>query len=82
MPESFNPIEWITTQEAAELTGYTSSYIRKAINRGLLTAQKRGRDWFLSKNEVLAYAEKMKELGPTKHDPWRTGARNRNDEAE
>jgi hypothetical protein len=31
----------------------------------------------LSKADVLAYAEKMKQLGPAKHDPWRTGARQR-----
>jgi len=73
--EDFNPTEWITTKEAADLTGYTASYLRKAISRGLLPAEKRGRDWFLRKADVIAYAEKMKQLGPSKHDPWRTGAR-------
>lgn len=67
--------EWITTKEAAELTGYTTSYIRKAIYRDRLKGKKLGRDWVLRKDEVLAYAEKMKKLGPSKHDPWRTGAR-------
>lgn len=75
MADDFNPTEWLTTKEAAELTGYTTSYIRKAIYRGRLTGKKLGRDWILKKDEVLAYAEKMKELGPSKHDPWRTGAR-------
>ena len=45
MTEGFNPTEWITTKEAAELTGYTPSYIREAISRGRLDAQKIGRDW-------------------------------------
>lgn len=67
----FNPIEWITTGEAAELTGYTSDYIRKAIRRGLLEGMKRGRDWFLNKADVLAYKEKMDALGDRKHNPWR-----------
>jgi excisionase family DNA binding protein len=75
MAETFNPTEWITTSEAAELAGYTPSYIRKAIGRGLLRAQKRGRDWFLKKADVLTYAEKMEQLGSQKHSPWRTGAR-------
>ena len=69
--------EWITTKEAAELTGYTTSYLRKAIHRGRLYAKKRGRDWFLNREEVLAYAEEMKRLGPARHNPWRTRARRR-----
>ena len=81
MADDFSPTEWITTQEAAELTGYTADYFRKAIKRNLLHGQKRGRDWFLSKAEVLAYAERMRKLGPAKHDPWGTGARHRDNRA-
>jgi len=73
--EDFNPTEWITTTEAAELTGYADAYIRQLIGRGRLQAKKRGRDWFLKKADVLAYAEEMERLGPSKYDPWRTGAR-------
>jgi excisionase family DNA binding protein len=75
MTKDFNPTEWITTKEAAELTGYTQSYIRKAIRRGRLDAQKIGRDWLMRKEGIMTYAEKMKRLGPAKHGPWWTGAR-------
>lgn len=75
--ESFTPIQWITTGEAAELTGYTTAHFRQLIQRGRLRARKRGRDWFLDKDEVLAYAEEMAQLGRSKFDPWRTGARRR-----
>ena len=67
--------EWITTREAAELTGYSMGYVRNAIHRGRLPAEKFGRDWMLKRSEVLAYAEKMKALGPAKHNPWREGGR-------
>jgi excisionase family DNA binding protein len=70
MPD-FDPIEWITTGEAAELTGYATAYIRQLIKRGRLKAKKRGRDWFLDKAEVLAYVEKMTRLGDEKFNPWR-----------
>jgi len=75
MTEDFNPIEWITVPEAAELTGYADAYIRQLIGRGRLQAKKRGRDWFLNKADILAYAEEMNRLGSSKFDPWRTGAR-------
>ena len=67
----FDPVEWITTQEAAALTGYSADYFRKAIRRGRLLGRKRGRDWFMDRAEVLAYAEEMQRLGPAKHNPWR-----------
>lgn len=67
----FDPVEWITTQEAATLTGYSADYFRKAIRRGRLLGRKRGRDWFMDRAEVLAYAEEMQRLGPAKHNPWR-----------
>jgi len=74
MADDFNPTEWITTTEAAEMTGYSRAYFRQLIQRGRLHhVEKRGRDWFLSKDEVLAYAEEMKKLVATKHDPQRTG---------
>ena len=75
MPDDFNLTEWITTKEAAELTGYTTAYFRQLIGRGRLHGRKLGRDWLLNKAEVLAYAEEMKRLGPDKYNPWRTGAR-------
>jgi hypothetical protein len=32
----FNLTEWITTKEAAELTGYAAAYFRQLIKRGRL----------------------------------------------
>ena len=75
MTDDFNPIEWITAKEAAELTGYADAHLRLLIRRGHLQATKRGGAWFIRKQDVLAYAEEMKQLGSAKHDPWRTGAR-------
>jgi excisionase family DNA binding protein len=75
MSESFDPTEWITTSEASLLTGYATAYFRQLIKRGRLQARKRGRDWFLDKVEVLAYADEMERLGEQKYNPWRTGAR-------
>jgi excisionase family DNA binding protein len=77
MPDNFTPTDWITTAEASELTGYKAKYLRQLINQGRLKARKLGRDWFLNRNDLMAYADEMKRLGPAKHDPWRVGARKR-----
>ncbi|NLF00543.1 MAG: helix-turn-helix domain-containing protein [Anaerolineales bacterium] len=71
MTEDFKPTEWITTQESAELTGYNLEYIRQMIRRGVIGAEKRGRDWWVDRASIEAYAEEMKRLGPAKHDPQR-----------
>ena len=80
MPDDF-PTEWITTQEAAQLTGYTTRNILRAIAKGHLRGVKRGGTWFLIRGEVLAYTEQMRRLGPSKHDPWRSGARRKSNRA-
>jgi excisionase family DNA binding protein len=79
MPDNFTPTNWITTAEAAELTGYKLSHLRYLVREGLVKGQKFGRDWMIHRESVLAYSEKMKELGPAKHDPWRTGSRQKQD---
>lgn len=75
--EELTSTEWITTVEAADLTGYTTAHFRQLIAKGKFRALKRGRDWFLQRAEVVAYAEEMRDLGKAKYDPWRTGARER-----
>jgi len=72
MSKDFDPTEWITTREAAELTGYSTARFRQLAIEGTILAQKRGRDWFLDKASVLAYVEEMQRLGTAKHSPKRT----------
>jgi len=69
MAENFNPTEWITTGEAARLTGYSSVTVRWLVREGRIKGRKRGRDWFVDKESVLDYVREMKRLGTAKHDP-------------
>ena len=39
--------EWITTEEAAELSGYHPEYVRRLARRGKIGAEKKGRDWWI-----------------------------------
>ena len=81
MSKDFNPTEWITTKEAAELTGYSTARFRQLAKKGTVKAEKIERDWLLERCSVLEWAEEMKRLRPAEHDPWRTGARQREKES-
>jgi excisionase family DNA binding protein len=69
--------EWITTAEAAELTGYHVKYVRRLIREGKVSGAKRGRDWWVDKASVEEYIDEMKKLGTAKHDPRGTATGNR-----
>ena len=72
MPDDFIPIEWITTAEAAEITGYNLEYIRQMIRSGVIVAEKKGRDWWIDRASIENHADEMKRLGSAKHNPHRT----------
>ncbi len=63
--------EWLTTDDAARLSGYTEAYMRQLALRKRVKAFKVGRDWLLNRAELLDYARAMKALGDAKHNPWR-----------
>jgi excisionase family DNA binding protein len=80
MSNDYKSDEWITTAEAAKLAGYKPAHIRYLVKEGHVIGQKFGRDWMINQESIQSYVRKMKELGPAKYDPWRTGARQRQSE--
>jgi excisionase family DNA binding protein len=61
--------DWITTNEAADLSGYHPDYIRKLLQGGKLNGRKFGPVWQVSKQSLLAYVARAeqaddKRLGP------------------
>lgn len=80
MPEDFELSELITTLEAAELSGYRPLNIRRLVLKGHVRGVKVGRDWLVHKGDVLAYVAEIEQLGRAKFDPWRTGARQKDDD--
>lgn len=81
MSDDFNRTEWITTAEAAELTGDDVAHIRYLVREGIVRSSKFGRAWMVHYESIRAYTDEMKQLGAAKHDPWRVGARKRKTEA-
>jgi excisionase family DNA binding protein len=82
MPDDFNPTEWITVAEASALTGYSVQYVRRLTRQGRVKSRKWANTWMVSRTGLLDYKRKMDSLGPDKHNPWRTGARQKGDGAD
>ena len=55
--------EWITTKEAAELSGYTADYVRKLAIAGKVKGQRWGRDWQIERRSILNYIKTAEEFG-------------------
>jgi excisionase family DNA binding protein len=55
--------EWITTTEAAQLSGYSAVHIRRLIRSGEVDANRWGRDWQVSSGSLLNYLEKIEAKG-------------------
>jgi len=73
--------DWLTTREAADLTGYSVQYLRRVIRRGRVRARKWANTWMVDRSTLLDYKQEMDSLGPRRHDPWRTGKRRKDSEA-
>ena len=55
---------WITTGEAAELTGYHLKHVQRLARQGKVKARRVGAIWLVSRADLLAYKANTKP-GPT-----------------
>ena len=69
MAKDFDPTEWITTAEAAELTGYSPHYVRRLMRNDRVMAKKWGNSWMINKRSLLSYKQRMNELGRARYNP-------------
>lgn len=52
--------EWISTDEAAKLSGYHPDYIRQLIRRGEILANRKGTMFWIDRSSLLAFLRKAK----------------------
>jgi excisionase family DNA binding protein len=50
---------WMTTQEAAEYSGYDIQYVRRLARQSRIGAVKKGRDWWIDVEKFTAYLRTM-----------------------
>lgn len=55
--------DWITTPQAAKLTGYHLVHIRRLIIAGKVKGQKFGPVWMVDRKSLLAYVRQAEKLG-------------------
>jgi excisionase family DNA binding protein len=55
--------EWITTKQAAELSGYHANHIRRLIRTREIRAQKFGEVWQVDRRSLLAYVRNAEKSG-------------------
>jgi hypothetical protein len=61
--------DWITAEEAAELSGYHVNYIRRLMRAHKVNGRKAGLMWWVDRDSMRAYLAKVQELGPQKFTP-------------
>jgi excisionase family DNA binding protein len=58
-----NGDEWLTLNQAAELSGYHVNHIRRLIWKGEVDARKFGPVWAVNRQSLVAYLKEMQERG-------------------
>jgi excisionase family DNA binding protein len=61
--------EWITTPEAARLSGYHVNYLRQIIRQGKIKAEKKGRDWWVNQDSLMEYLNEAQTIQDKRHGP-------------
>jgi excisionase family DNA binding protein len=55
--------DWITTTEAALISGYHPKHVRRLILTGRIKGQKFGQTWQVSRTSLLTHIRKSEKLG-------------------
>ncbi len=63
--------DWVTTTEAANLSGYHPERIRELIREGKIAALKKGNAWWVDRQSLLLYLKAAKTGTDRRHGPKR-----------
>ena len=55
--------EWLTTEQAAELSGYHPNHIRRLLRSGEVDGRKWGQAWQVDRGSLMGYLERIGESG-------------------
>ena len=55
--------EWITTAEAADLSGYHPNHIRRLLKQGSVDGRKWGQAWQVNRASLFTYLDRIRKIG-------------------
>jgi hypothetical protein len=61
--------DWLTSQQAAKLSGYHAEYLRIIVRAGKVVAHKFGPVWAISKKSLLSYLKTAEKSEDRRHGP-------------
>ncbi len=61
--------EWLTTEQAAKLSGYHANHLRRLLRDGDINGRKWGQAWQVSKQSLTDYISRAKEAGDKRWGP-------------
>jgi excisionase family DNA binding protein len=64
-----NGDDWITMQEAAELSGYHPEHLRRLIKRGDIVARKVSIIWLISRQSLLEFVAQARQSEDKRRGP-------------
>lgn len=62
--------DYVTTEEAARLSGYSETYIRQLVREKKVQADKKGGQYWIDRASLLQYLEAVKQMGGQRFN-WR-----------
>lgn len=64
-------MEYVSVEEASEITGYSIQYLRRLLRLGRIEATKKASVWWINLDSLKAYKQEMDTLGKEKFSPHR-----------
>ena len=64
-------MEYVSVEEASQITGYSEQYIRRLLRQSKIKAEKKGSMWWVELESLETYKREMDSLGSDKYSPWR-----------
>jgi len=69
--DKVNLADFVTADEAAEISGYHVNYIRRLMRAQKIKGRKAGLVWLIERESLHAYLERIQALGAQKFTPDR-----------
>ncbi len=61
--------DWISVDEAVQLSGYSAEQIRRLVRGKLINAEKKGAMWWIDRTSLLAYRKAANKSSDKRRGP-------------